>query len=191
MDAHSLNAMQDDLQLVSTPSQFPDLPRTASRPISTESNVNVAGEERLPQSFPSPEQQVALSVLKDFDEDTVLDWLKLLRSIEPGFQFRSRPGCLTVEQLNALNSLKDCENSHVLAGLRHTLLGGIQESCEPLGYHDTDDSCRKCAPRTYVWQQPLYFETVYHLLISIYAQEFSKVKPEIFARLIRYFISAW
>ncbi len=125
MDAHSLNAMQDDLHLVSTPSQFPAPPRTASRPISTESNLSVAGEERLPHSFPSPEQKVALNVLKDVEEDTVLDWLKLLRSIEPGFQFRSCPGGLTVELFDALNLLKDCENSHILAGLRHILLGGI------------------------------------------------------------------
>ncbi len=124
MYAHSLNAMQDDLQLVSTPSQPTNPSRTASRPFSTESNVYV-GEERLPQSFPSPEQEVALNVLKDIEEDTVLDWLKLLRSIEPGCQFRSSPESLTVEQFNALNSLKECENGHVLAGLRHTLLGGI------------------------------------------------------------------
>ena len=124
MDAHSLNAMPDDLQLVSTRSGFPTSSRSTSRPFSTESNVNVNGEERLPQSFPSPEQEVALHVLKDFEEDTVLDWLKLLRSIEPGCQFRSSPGNLTVEQFDALNSLKECENGHVLAGLRHALLGG-------------------------------------------------------------------
>lgn len=124
MDAHSLNAMRDDLQLVSTPSGSPNPFRTTSRPFSTGSNVNIDGEERLPQSFPSPEQEVALHVLKDFDEDTVLDWLKLLRSIEPGCQFRSRPGDLTVEQFDALNALKECENGHVLAGLRHALLGG-------------------------------------------------------------------
>ena len=125
MDSYSLNAMQDDLQLVSTASQFPAPSRTASRPFSTGSNINVDGEERLPQSFPSPEQEVALNVLKDVKEDTVLEWLRLLRSIEPGCQFRSSPGSLTVEQFDALNSLKECENGHVLAGLRHTLLGGI------------------------------------------------------------------
>lgn len=125
MDAHPLNAMQDDLQLVSTPSQFSNPSRTASRPFSTESKVNVDSEGRLPQSFPSPEQEVALNVLKDVEEDTVLDWLKLLRSIEPGCQFRSSPGSITVEQFDALNSLKECENNEVLAGLRHTLLGGI------------------------------------------------------------------
>ena len=125
MNSHPLNAMQDDLQLVSTPPQFPNPSRTASRPFSTESNVNVDGEGRLPQSFPSPEQEVALNVLKDFQEDTVLDLLRLLRSIEPGCRFRSSPGSLTVEQFNALNSLKECENGHVLAGLRHSLLGGI------------------------------------------------------------------
>ena len=125
MDAHPLNAMRDDLQLVSTPSQFSNPSRKASRPFSTESQVNVDSEGRLPQSFPSPEQEVALNVLKDFEEDRVLDWLKLLRSIEPGCQFRSSPGSLTVEQFDALNSLKECENGHVLAGLRHTLLGGI------------------------------------------------------------------
>ena len=125
MDAHPLNAMQDDLQLVSTPSQFSNPSRTASRPFSTESKVNVDSEGRLPQSFPSPEQEVALNVLKDVEEDTVLDWLKLLRSIEPGCQFRSSPGSITVEQFDALHSLKECENNEVLAGLRHTLLGGI------------------------------------------------------------------
>ena len=133
MDAHSLNPMQDDLQLVSTPPQFTNLSRMANSPFSNESNVNV-GEERLPQSFPSPEQEVALNVLKDVEEDTVLDWLRLLRSIEPSCQFRPSHGGLTVEQFNALHSLKECENGHVLAGLRHTLLGGIQYSYKPLGY---------------------------------------------------------
>ena len=125
MDAHLLHAVRDDLQLVSTPSQFSNPSQTASRPFSTESKVNVDNEGRLSQSFPTPEQEVALNVLKDIEEDTVLDWLKLLRSIEPGCQFRSSPGSLTVEQFDALNSLKECENNHVLAGLRHTLLGGI------------------------------------------------------------------
>lgn len=183
MDAHSLNAMQDDLQLVSTPSQSTNPSRTSSRPFFNESNVNI-GEERLPQSFPSLEQEAALSVLKDFEEDTVLDWLRLLRSIEPSCQFRPSHGGLTVEQFNALNSLKECENGHVLAGLRHTLLGGMSKFYKPLEYHDANGSDRKCAPRTYIWRQPLYFETVYHLLLSIYAQELGKVEPQIIARLV-------
>ena len=120
MNAHSLNAMQDDLQLVSTPSQFTN----PSRPFSIDGNVNV-GEERLSQSFPSPEQEVALNVLKDFKEDTVLNWLRLLRSIEPSCQFRPSHRGLTVEQFSALNSLKECEDGHILAGLRHMLLGGM------------------------------------------------------------------
>ena len=121
MDAHSFNAMQDDLQLVSTPSQSTN---PSSRPFSTEGNVNV-GEERLPQSFPSPEQEVALNVLKDVDEHTVVDWLRLLRSIEPSCQFRTSHGGLTAEQFNALNLLKECENGHILAGLSHMLLRGM------------------------------------------------------------------
>ena len=124
--------MQNNLQLVSTPPEFTNLSRAADRPFFNESNVNV-GEERLPQSFPSPEQEVALKVLKDVEEDTVLDWLKLLRSIEPSCQFRPSRGGLTVEQFNALHSLKECENGHVLAGLRHTLLGGTKYFSKPLG----------------------------------------------------------
>ena len=123
--------MQDDLQLVSTPPEFTNVSRAANRPLSNESNANV-GEERLLQSFPSPEQEVALNVLKDVEEDTVLDWLKLLRSIEPSCQFRPNHGGLTVEQFNALHSLKECENGHILAGLRHTLLGGITFCSKPL-----------------------------------------------------------
>ena len=131
MEAHSLNPMQDDLQLVSTPPEFTNVSRAANRPLSNESNANV-GEERLLQSFPSPEQEVALNVLKDVEEDTVLDWLKLLRSIEPSCQFRPSHGGLTVEQFNALHLLKECENGYILAGLRQTLLGGIKYFSKPL-----------------------------------------------------------
>ena len=47
-------------------------------------------------------------------------------------QFRPSNGGLTVEQFSALNSLKECENGHILAGLRHMLLGGMQKFYKPL-----------------------------------------------------------
>lgn len=40
-------------------------------------------------SIPTPAQEVAITTLKDVEEEKVIAWLALLRSIEPGFQLRS------------------------------------------------------------------------------------------------------
>lgn len=125
MDLQASASTQSDRQLVSTRSQLPEFSCTLKPASSFESSItNTDDEERTPSSIPTPEQEAAITVLKDVEEDKVIAWLTLLRSIEPGFQLRSGPGCLSSEQIDSLNTLKDCHNGNVLAWLRYDLLAG-------------------------------------------------------------------
>ena len=60
--------------------------------------------------FPSTEQIEALAILVDNDISQVLDWVALLRSIEPGFEYCSQPRGLPLIVVNAIIALKDCED---------------------------------------------------------------------------------
>ena len=125
MDLQALAPTQSDRQLVSTRSQLPEFSSTLKPALSFESTTtNTDDEEKTPSSIPTPAQEVAITTLKDVEEEKVIAWLALLRSIEPGFQLRSGPGCLSSEQIAALNILKDCQNGNVLAWLRYDLLAG-------------------------------------------------------------------
>ena len=121
MDLHTSAPRQSDRQLVSTPQPTPTL-----KPANSFEKTTTAAEdeERTPSSIPTPDQEAAIAVLKDVEEDKVVAWLTMLRSIEPGFQRRSGPGCLSSEQIDALNTLKECHNGNVLAWLRYDLLAG-------------------------------------------------------------------
>jgi hypothetical protein len=125
MDLQASAPTQSDRQLVSTRSQLPEFSCTLKPAISFESTTsNTDDEEKTSTSIPTPAQEVAITTLKDVEEEKVIAWLTLLRSIEPGFQHRSGPGCLSSEQIAALNILKDCQNGNVLAWLRYDLLAG-------------------------------------------------------------------
>ncbi|KAK3167676.1 hypothetical protein OEA41_010803 [Lepraria neglecta] len=167
MDLQASAPTQSDRQLVSTRSQLPEFSCTLKPASSFESSTtNTDDEEKTPSSIPTPEQEAAITVLKDVEEDKVIAWLTLLRSIEPGFQLRSGPGCLSSEQIDALNTLKDCHNGNVLAWLRQR-------------------QCQQTTPRTQVLRkQPVCLQTLYYVLLSCYTQELSKVKPEILNQFV-------
>lgn len=70
-----------------------------------------------PHTLPTPKQQAALDELLSFDNEKILAWLTLLRSIEPGFRYQAGRGCLSNQQLEALSTLRDCGDSDILAWL--------------------------------------------------------------------------
>ncbi|KAL2042583.1 hypothetical protein N7G274_004342 [Stereocaulon virgatum] len=123
MDLQASAPTQSDRHLVSTRSLLPESSCTLKPALSFESTTtNTDDEEKTPSSIPTPAQELAITILKDVEEEKIIAWLTLLRSIEPGFQLRSGPGCLSSEQIAALNRLKDCQNGNVLAWLRYDLL---------------------------------------------------------------------
>lgn len=65
------------------------------------------------QPFPTPTQQAGLNELLVFDDEKIFAWLAVLRSIEPGFRYQARRGCLSNQQLNALSTLIDCGDSDI------------------------------------------------------------------------------
>ena len=69
------------------------------------------------QPFPTPKQQDGLNELLVFDDEKILAWLTVLRSVEPGFRYRARRGCLSNQQLDALSALIDCGDSDILTWL--------------------------------------------------------------------------
>ena len=80
--------------------------------------------------FPSLVQRDAILVLQQFEDEEVVAWLKLLRSLQPDYQHRpdhqqwSPSGCLSSQQLDAASTLRDCPNGLVLAWLRSSRLSG-------------------------------------------------------------------
>lgn len=78
---------------------------------------NLIGSDVQPHSLPTPEQQAALSELLAFDNEKIFPSLTILRSIEPGFGYWAGRGCLSNQQLDAFSTLKDCDDSDILAWL--------------------------------------------------------------------------
>ena len=80
----------------------------------------------LNQSFPFPtfQEQSAIDLLKNIDEDRLFSWLTVVRSIEHGFSHRLVVGGLTAEQLNALSVLRDCLDSEILFWIQYSFLSG-------------------------------------------------------------------
>ena len=65
------------------------------------------------QPFPTPKQQAGLNELLVFDDEKILAWLTVLRSIEPSFRYQARRGSLSNQQLDALSTLIDCGDSDI------------------------------------------------------------------------------
>ncbi|CAF9910317.1 MAG: hypothetical protein ALECFALPRED_006463 [Alectoria fallacina] len=83
---------------------------------------NLIYSDLQPHTLPTLKQQAALTELLVFDDDKILAWLTILRSIEPGFRYRAGQGCLSNQQLDALSTLKDCSDSNILAWLTLSFL---------------------------------------------------------------------
>ena len=84
--------------------------------------TNLVDTDVHPDTLPTPEQKVALEELLIFEEEKILAWLTILRSLQPGFQYRAGRGCLSSQQLNALSTLKDCNDNDILTWLNLSLV---------------------------------------------------------------------
>jgi hypothetical protein len=83
-------------------------------------------------TFPTLHQQEAISTLRHCDDRSILDWLTLLRSLQPGYQHCTHPGGLPREQFNAVSFLKDCPNGLILAWLELARCNG--QCCSSSGF---------------------------------------------------------
>ncbi|KAL2042579.1 hypothetical protein N7G274_004338 [Stereocaulon virgatum] len=79
-------------------------------------------------TFATFHQQEAIGILRHFDDRSILDWLTLLRSLQPGYQHCAHPGGLPREHFNAVAFLKDCPNGLILAWLDIARCNGKQAS---------------------------------------------------------------
>ena len=73
-------------------------------------------------AFPTLEQHAAIATLQAFDEEKILAWITVIRSIQSGFQHRAGHGALSSEQLDALSILKDCHDRDIVAWFQYHLL---------------------------------------------------------------------
>ena len=69
-------------------------------------------------TFPSPSQEAAALDLLEFEDDNILAWLTLLRSLQQGYQHLSSSQVLSSRQIDALSLLKDSPDVLVLQWLR-------------------------------------------------------------------------
>jgi hypothetical protein len=101
-------------QLVSTPATSAALSfDTPYHPLLSRS-VDENPYRQVTPDAPSDEQRAAaIGCLQAFDEGTILAWLTLVRSLQPGTTLRAGPvgpGCLTNEHFKALSTLSTCHD---------------------------------------------------------------------------------
>ena len=78
-----------------------------------------ASVDELDEStYRSPSQQSAIEILRDFEDNKVLELLSAVRLAGQGYC--SYLDCLSSEQNVALSHLKTCPDSHILLWLRHS-----------------------------------------------------------------------
>ena len=70
---------------------------------------------------PSLSQAAAIRDLHNVESTIILAWISLLRALQPGFLYASRPGGLTAQQFDAVVTLMDCPDCLLLdlLGSRH------------------------------------------------------------------------
>ena len=69
-------------------------------------------------SVPSVSQKAAILSLLDFEDDHILAWLMLLRSLQRGYQHLSSSQTFSHQQIDALSLLKDTPDVPILEWLR-------------------------------------------------------------------------
>ena len=111
------NNAADLLVRNSAPPLYPNQPYSSEDPTYTDSDVQ-------PDTLPTPRQEEALNELRFFDKENILAWITIVRCIEPGFRHRTRGACLSSQQLDALSTLKDCDDSDIVAWLRFASSAG-------------------------------------------------------------------
>ena len=90
----------------------------ANQPLSFEGPARTDSDVQL--QSPSQTQKEALNQLRFFDKEKICAWLTVLRCIEPGFRYCAHGGgCLSSQQLDALSTLKDCDDTKISAWLNN------------------------------------------------------------------------
>lgn len=99
----------------------PATPLYANQSLSFE-DLDRFGSDVQPHRLPTGEQRAALNELLSFDKDKILAWLTIIRCIEPGFRYCAHGGCLSSQHLDALSTLKDCDDWDISSWLNPTSL---------------------------------------------------------------------
>lgn len=92
----------------------------ALRPLELSAGKNkaiVSKHDSRCHAFPSPSQQAAATILQDFDYAKIFNCLSVLRSLSRNYQEQTHPEGLSIQQITALSTLKDCQNEDVVACL--------------------------------------------------------------------------
>ncbi len=79
--------------------------------------ANVSSSDSNCHILPSSSQQAAASILQDFDDAKIFHSLEVLRSLSPNYGPSSHSKDLSIQQLTALSTLKDCRDADILACL--------------------------------------------------------------------------
>ena len=66
----------------------------------------------------------AISQLQGVDEQMIMAWIAMLRSLAPGYQYTAGAGGITLWQFDAVNALRDLDEDTLLMYLRTRWLNG-------------------------------------------------------------------
>lgn len=75
---------------------------------------------------PTISQQAAINELKEYNEEAIFAWLVFARSLEHDFRYRNVPGGLSCQQVNAISTLRDCNDSDIIIWLHCVAHSGKQ-----------------------------------------------------------------
>ena len=77
----------------------------------------MAADTASNETLPSPRHLAAIQNLQAVEDATILAWLSIIRALEPGFQYASRLGGLSVESFEAVVSLVEVSDEVILQWL--------------------------------------------------------------------------
>lgn len=80
-------------------------------------NAKISTHGSNGHALPSSLQQAAAAILQDFDDAKIFNCLSVLRSLSPEYLQSSHSEGLSIQQLTALSTLKDCRNDDIAACL--------------------------------------------------------------------------
>ena len=92
---------------------LPSFAQSPTNPLSsTTLSINNASSRE-----PTPEQAQAIAVLKTHRNSDIIAWHTLSQSIEPGLRHQNGPGGLSILEIRAISSLRECSNESLLQWL--------------------------------------------------------------------------
>lgn len=120
--------IQDNAPLASFHGSGSFLPLQPLEPSAEKLKAKVSIHDSQRLVFPSPSQQAAATILQDFDDAKIFNCLSVLRSLSPNYQQSPHSENLSMQQLTALSTLKDCQNEDVVACLEACRRGKNSDS---------------------------------------------------------------